>query len=123
MNKLLFREILPIELTNSPRCADYRYFASNKIATRYADMIGNKEHHEAKGKLVKIVMTRYLARNQKPFETYQRWNGNFMEIREMMINLGWIDRVKTHAYEFREDDTCRDQAELAGKTMVEIYEL
>jgi len=120
---LLFREILPIELTNTPRNADYRYFASSMIAKSYADMIGNKEHREAKGKLVKIVVTRYLSKNQKLFTAYNRWNGNYMEVKEMMIKLGWVIRYKSYPTEFKQDATCRDVPELAGKTMIEVYEI
>jgi len=121
--KLLFREILPIELTNSPRCADYRYFASSKIAKSYAEMIGNKEHHEAKGKLVKIVVTRYLRKDQKLFTDYTRRNGNFLEIREALIQLEWLQRWFVYTYEFKQDETRRDVPELAGKTMIEVYEI
>jgi len=120
---LIFREILPIELTNSPRYGNYKYFASSMIAKSYADMIGNKEHHEAKGKLVKIVLTRYLKRDQKLFTKRNRFKGNYIEIAEMMKILGWVERWSDQIYYFKQDDTCRDVPELAGKTMIEVYEI
>ena len=82
-----------------------------------------QDRDSAIGKFVKIKIIRYLSRNQKPFTTYNRWQGNFMEIREMMILLGWIERGLKCEYVFEEDDTCRDQKELAGKTMIEVYEI
>ena len=120
---LLFREILPIELTNSPRNEAYRHFASSKIAKEYCEMMKYQDKDSAIGKLVKIKIIRYLSRNQKPFTTYSRFNGNFMEIREMIILLGWIERGLKCEYVFEEDDTCRDQFQLAGKTMIEVYEI
>jgi len=41
----------------------------------------------------------------------------------MMRILNWLDADKVYDYKVREDDTCRDVPELAGKTMIEVYEI
>ena len=125
-NNLLLRVILPIELENGNKGRSGKWFSSAKLRKQYeATFRALKLTRQPFDEPVTVKVTRYLKPRQSKWDTSSCGRGNYKEIEDALVAVGWFtdDSYKwIRDTRFTQDDTCRDVPQLAGMTMVEVYE-
>ena len=125
MAELLLRQILPIELSNGNTGRSSKWFSSAKLRKQYeADLRLQGFSREPFEDQTSVIVTRYLKPRQSKWDSSSCGRGNYKEIEDALVALGWWndDSPKwISETRFKQDDTCRDQPQLSGKTMIEVY--
>lgn len=119
---LLHSAIIPISLTNSNDGRTVHYGASASRRRKYAKQLGilgfKRKPFE---KQVDVVVTRILGPNQRLMDSSSLLRGNYKEIEDTLVELGWFtdDDTKSIRVTFAVQDTSRRH--LGPATQIDIY--
>ncbi len=90
MSKLLLQATLPIELTNGNDGRGSKWFSSARLRDQYETQLrGLGYSREPFEHAVVVYVTRILGKNQRLWDTSSIGRGNWKEIEDSLVALGW----------------------------------
>lgn len=89
--KLLFRVVLPIELTNGNDGRGSKWFSSAKVRKKVEQQLRNLGFtRNPFDKPVTVQVTRVLGKGQRLWDSSSIGRGNWKEIEDALVVLGWF---------------------------------